>query len=66
MWSQTSATTTVCDDEALEVNATSGQQTNATTSDGCTAGGTKILTMIITGMFAAAMVGYARFSCQAS
>ena len=64
MWSQTSATTTVCDDEAFEVNATSGQQTNATTSDGCTAGGTKILTMIITGMFAAACLIVTALVCR--
>jgi hypothetical protein len=63
MWSQTS-TTTLCDDEAFEANATAGQQTNATESDGCTAGSTKILTMIITGMFAAACLIATAIVCR--
>ena len=53
MWSQTS-TTTVCD-EATEANATAGH-VNATKNEGCTAGSTKILTIIITGMFAAVCI----------
>ena len=64
MWSQTSATTMVCNDEALEANATSDLQTNATASDGCTAGGTKVLTMIITGMFAAACLIVTAIVCR--
>ena len=63
MWSQTS-TTTVCDDEAFEANATAGQRTNATEGDGCAAGSTKILTMIITGMFAAACLIVTAIVCR--
>ena len=64
MWSQTSATT-VCDDEFSEANATTGLHANATTeSDGCTAGSTKILTMIITGMFAAACLIVTAIVCR--
>ena len=61
MWSQTS-TTTVCD-EATEANATAGH-VNATENEGCSAGSTKILTMIITGMFAAACIIATAIVCR--
>jgi len=56
MWSQTSSTTTVCDEE-FEANATADQHANATeNAGGCTAGSSKILTMMITGGFAAGCI----------
>ena len=61
MWSQTS-TTTVCA-TAVDANATFGLA-NATKSDGCTAGSAKILTMIITGMFAAACLIATALVCR--
>ena len=61
MWSQTS-TTTVCD-ETVDTNATV-RLANATESNGCTAGSTKILTMVITGMFAAACLIASAIVCR--